>query len=61
MRNGTDLIYEQNYLHTLQDIDPNISVVHFLTKPEHAHISSSMIRELIQISPDLVKKYLPQL
>lgn len=58
LRNGSDLLYEQNYLHTLQDIDPNISVVYFLTKPEHAHVSSSMVRELMGIDYKLVKKYL---
>ena len=58
LRNGSDLLYEQNYIQTLRDIDPNINVSYFLTKPEYAHVSSSMVRELLKIDPVLAKKYL---
>jgi len=58
LRNGSDLLYEQNYIQTLRDIDPNINVSYFLTKPENAHVSSSMVRELITLDPKLALKYL---
>jgi len=60
LRNGSDLLYEQNYIQTLRDIDENINVAYFLTKPENAHVSSSMIRELIKIDHTKAIKYLPQ-
>ncbi len=61
LRNGSDLLYEQNYIQTLRDIDPLLNVTYFLTKPKFAHISSSMIRELISLNFGLVEKYLPLL
>lgn len=60
LRNGSDLLYEQNYIQTLRDIDQNINVAYFLTKPENAHVSSSMIRELIKIDYTKAIKYLPR-
>lgn len=59
LRNGDDLLYEQNYIQTLRGIKKDINVAYFLTKPEFAHVSSSMVRELLKISPYLVKQYLP--
>lgn len=60
LRNGDDLLYEQNYIQTLRGIKKDINVAYFLTKPEFAHVSSSMVRELLKISPYLVTQYLPE-
>lgn len=57
LRNGSDLQYEQNYLQTLREIDPSVQFVTFLSRPEYAHVSSSMIRELLSIDPKLGKRY----
>ena len=51
LRNGTDLIYEQNYLQTLRDFMPDVKAAYFMTEPKHAHISSSLIREVLKLSP----------
>lgn len=59
LRNGSDLLYEQNYIQTVRDIDENVNSIYIMTKPEYAHISSSMVRELIKIDPNLAKKYIP--
>jgi pantetheine-phosphate adenylyltransferase len=57
LRNGSDLQYEQNYLQTLREIDSSVQFVTFLSRPEFAHVSSSMVRELLSVDPKLAKRY----
>ncbi len=59
LRNGSDLLYEQNYIQTVRDIDDTVNSICIMTKPEYAHISSSMVRELMKIDPKLAQKYIP--
>lgn len=61
LRNATDLIYEQNYAETINDIKPRQNFVYINTKQEYAHISSSMIREMYKIydgDMSYIQKYL---
>lgn len=57
LRNGTDLLYEQNFALTVKDILPQQEFIYFFTAPELNHVSSSMIRELNHYDPKLITKY----
>jgi len=57
LRNSYDLMYEQNYIQSLKDIYPQVKAVLFLTKPEYAHISSTLIRDILKLSPKDAYKY----
>jgi pantetheine-phosphate adenylyltransferase len=57
LRNSSDLIYEQNYAQTLKNID-DVNFVYFNTEPQHQHVSSSMVRELLRLSPKDALKYI---
>ena len=57
LRNSTDLIYEQNYLQALRDLLPDVTVAYFMTDPKLAHVSSSLIRDLLKLSPKDAYKY----
>lgn len=63
LRNATDLIYEQNYAETINDIRPLQNFVYLNTKQEYAHVSSSMIRHIHKIydgDTSYYEKYLPK-
>lgn len=57
LRNATDLIYEQDYLQTLLDMDPRIKAAYFMTEPRLAHVSSSLIRGVLKLSPEMAYNY----
>jgi len=57
LRNGTDLIYEQNYLQSVRDFMPEVKFAYFMTEPQLAHVSSSLIREILKHSPKDAYKY----
>lgn len=57
LRNSTDLIYEQNYLQALRDMDPGVKAAYFMTEPNLAHVSSSLIRGILKLSPKSAYKY----
>ena len=49
IRTGGDVDYEATLEEVNTRIDPSISTVYLISKPEHAHISSSLVRQLIKI------------
>ena len=49
IRNGSDVEYESMLEAVNSRIAPEISTVYLISKPEHAHISSSLVRQLIKI------------
>ncbi|MBO4563668.1 MAG: pantetheine-phosphate adenylyltransferase [Clostridia bacterium] len=49
LRNGSDVEYEAMLEAVNTRIAPEISTVYLISKGEHAHISSSLVRQLIQI------------
>lgn len=58
LRNSSDLQYEMTQYRYLQDIMPDIQVVSLFCDKEYEHISSSGIRALDKLNPELTKKYL---
>lgn len=58
LRNGTDLQYEQNQLSYMKDFYADLKVVYITCDKEFEHISSSVIRSINKINPDLTKRYL---
>jgi pantetheine-phosphate adenylyltransferase len=57
LRNSTDLIYEQNYLQILKDITPDVKCAYFMTRPDIAHVSSSLVRSFLKLSPERAYNY----
>ena len=49
IRNGADVEYEATLEEVNTRIAPEIATVYLISKPEHAHISSSLVRQLIKI------------
>lgn len=49
IRNGSDVDYEATLEAVNDRIAPEISTVYLIAKGEHAHISSSLVRQLIKI------------
>lgn len=49
LRTGADVDYEATLEEVNTRIDPSISTVYLISKPEYAHISSSLVRQLIKI------------
>ena len=49
IRNGSDVEYETMLEAVNTRIAPEIATVYLISKPEHAHISSSLVRQLIKI------------
>lgn len=49
IRNGSDVEYETMLESVNSRVGPEISTVYFLSKPEHACISSSLVRQLLKI------------
>jgi pantetheine-phosphate adenylyltransferase len=48
LRSPNDLAYEQPIAYVNQHLNPSIEIVCLLSKPETAHISSSIVREIIK-------------
>jgi len=58
LRNAADFEYENNIAQINRLISGNIETVFLLSRPEHAAVSSSIVRELIRYKKD-VKMFLP--
>lgn len=58
LRNGADLQYEQNQIAFIRDFKPDIKVVYFLSGREYAHVSSSAVRAIQKIDPELAEPYI---
>lgn len=48
LRSGQDLIYEQPIELVNKHMNPDVETVHLLSKPDTAHISSTIVREVIK-------------
>ena len=55
LRAPSDLEYEQPIAYVNQHLSPEIEIVCLLSKPETAHISSSVVREIIRYQGNLNK------
>ena len=49
IRNNHDLIEEQNYSKVLSDFGCSLPIIHILADNKYSHISSSLIREFIDL------------
>lgn len=68
LRSGQDLVYEQPIELVNKHMNPNIETIHMLSKPETAHISSTIVREVIKykgridgLIPDPILGYIKEL
>ncbi|RMG23171.1 MAG: pantetheine-phosphate adenylyltransferase [Bacteroidetes bacterium] len=68
LRSGQDLVYEQPIELVNKHMNPHIETVHLLSKPETAHISSTIVREVIKyrgrvdgLIPDAILAYVKAL
>lgn len=59
LRNGYDLQYEDNLRKFIFDQNPDIQVVYIFCDRDYDHISSSMIRGLIEFGENVYRRYLP--
>lgn len=53
LRSPNDLAYEQPIAYVNQHLNPAIEVVCLLSKPETAHISSTIVREIIRYNGNI--------
>ncbi|MDR1346630.1 MAG: pantetheine-phosphate adenylyltransferase [Bacteroidales bacterium] len=60
LRNSTDYCYERELAQVNRDLCSDIETLFITSTPQYAHLSSSMIRELIQFQAD-VSPYLPDI
>lgn len=58
LRNGTDFQYEQDIAAMNQHLDDQVETIFMLADPKYAHLSSSLIKEVIKFGGD-VSQYLP--
>lgn len=68
LRSGQDLVYEQPIELVNKHMNPNVETVHMLSKPDTAHISSTIVREVIKykgridgLIPDPILEYIKEL
>jgi len=59
LRTAADFEYERAIAQTNKDMYPEIETVFLLTIPQHTHINSSIIREIIRQGGD-ASKFLPE-
>ena len=59
LRTAADFEYERAIAQTNKDMYPDIETVFLLTLPQHTHINSSIIREIIRQGGD-ASKFLPR-
>lgn len=59
LRNGNDLIYEQDIENLNRELDPDITTIYLSTLPGQGHVSSSAVREFLRYGHD-VNAFLPQ-
>lgn len=60
LRNGVDLEYEAGFDFFNHQLAPELETIYLLSRPEHRHISSSQIRELIHYQQD-ISPYVPEI
>lgn len=61
IRTAADLDHESNLAQTNKLLSPDVETLFMLTRPEHAFVSSSNVRELISLKKyDMLKHYVPK-
>ncbi|MFO7869534.1 MAG: pantetheine-phosphate adenylyltransferase [Bacteroidales bacterium] len=58
LRNTTDFQFEKSIAQMNKDLFPEIETIFLVTPPEHGHVSSTIIRELLSYGTD-VSAYIP--
>lgn len=58
LRNTTDFSAEKNYTRWLREIEPSTRILNIFSDSKLEHISSSAIRELSKLHPELADKYM---
>ena len=65
LRNSADFEYEKELAQVNEKLDSNIKTIFLMAKPEHSFVSSSAVRELVNLKSDIsdfvpinVKEYL---
>ena len=58
VRNATDLEYERQMAHTNRAMAPWLDTVLLLSSPEHAHVSSTLVRQIARLGGD-VRLFVP--
>lgn len=53
IRNGQDLEYERQLALTNKAMAPELETVLLLSSPEHAHVSSTLVRQIARLGGDL--------
>jgi pantetheine-phosphate adenylyltransferase len=53
VRNATDLEYERQMAHTNRTLAPWLDTVLLLSSPEHAHVSSTLVRQIARLGGDV--------
>ncbi len=61
LRNGNDYAYEINQITFMRELYPELEVVLIPCNQEFQHISSTAVRNLQKINPDIAQAYLPNL
>lgn len=59
LRNPVDFDYEKHQLRFMEDMDDNISIAYIISDRKYEHLSSSAIRQIHAVNPELIKKYIP--
>ncbi len=60
LRTAADFEYERQIGQINRSLNQHIETVYFLTLPEHTHISSTIVREIIKYKSD-VSKFVPEI
>ncbi len=60
LRTSADFEYERQIAQINKSLNPDIDSVFFLTLPEHTHISSTIVREIIKYKGN-VSKFVPEI
>lgn len=58
IRNGNDYDYEMNQIETMRDMYPDLQVVLIPCDREFAHVSSTMVRSLLKLEPQMALNYI---
>lgn len=58
LRNEYDLAQEENLRNWIKEINPNIEIVYIFSDQKYEKVSSTMIKELLKLKPELAKEYL---
>jgi pantetheine-phosphate adenylyltransferase len=60
LRTAADFEYERQIGQINRSLNQHIETVYFLTLPEHTHISSTIVREIIKFKGD-ISKFVPEI